>query len=294
MDTYVQSLEKVNWIEMVRKYQAPDFQKAVSQIITSVVPYIGMMILLYFTIDISYWWALLLVVLTGGFAVRTFIIFHDCGHQSFFGSKNKKANDILGVITGILTFTLYHFWRRAHAKHHATVAKLDHRGSGDVWMMTLDEWNEVSTLKKFTYRVYRYPLILFTIGAWGNMIVAQRIPFPSMDPQDKRSILLTDLALLVTGLFSSLIIGWKAYLLIQIPVMMVASSIGVWLFYIQHQFPGAYWARDNEWDYLKACMQGSSYYQLPEVLRFFTGNIGFHHLHHLSHLVPNYHLPTFA
>ena len=175
MDTNTQSLEKVNWIEMVRKYQAPDFQKAVSQIFTSVLPYIGMMILIYFTIDISYWWALLLVVLAGGFAVRTFIIFHDCGHQSFFGSKNKKANDILGVITGILTFTPYHFWRRAHAKHHATVAKLDQRGSGDVWMMTLDEWNEANKWKKFTYRVYRYPLILLTIGAWGNMIVAQRL-----------------------------------------------------------------------------------------------------------------------
>ncbi len=294
MNMYAQSFEKVNWIEMVRKYQAPDYSKAVGQIFTSALPYMAIMILMYFTLGISYWWVLLLAFLAGGFAVRTFIIFHDCGHQSFFGSKNKKANDILGVITGILTFTPYHFWRRAHAKHHATVAKLDHRGNGDVWMMTVDEWNEANKWKKFTYRVYRNPLILFTIGAWLNMIVAQRIPFPGMDPQDRKSILLTDITLLVIGLSTSLIIGWKAYLLIQIPVMMVASSIGVWLFYIQHQFPGAYWARDNEWDYLTACMQGSSYYQLPEVLRYFTGNIGFHHLHHLSHLVPNYHLPTFA
>lgn len=294
MNMYVQSFEKVNWIEMVREYQAPDYSKAIGQILTSVVPYIGIMILMYFVLGISYWPLLLLTILAGGFAVRTFIIFHDCGHQSFFGAKNKLANDILGVITGILTFTPYHFWRRAHAKHHATVAKLDHRGNGDVWMMTVDEWNEANGCKKLAYRVYRYPLVLFTVGAWLNMIIAQRIPFPGMDPKDRKSILLTDMVLVLIGLSISLLIGWKAYVLIQIPVMMVASSIGVWLFYIQHQFPGAYWARDNEWDYLKACMQGSSYYQLPEVLRYFTGNIGFHHLHHLSHLVPNYHLPTFS
>lgn len=290
MNELVQNLQNVKWIEIVRKYQEPDLPKAVEQILTSVFLYVGLMIVMAFTIRISYW-TLLLVIPTAGFAVRTFIIFHDCGHQSFFGAKNKRANDVLGVITGILTFTPYHFWRRAHAMHHATVAKLDQRGKGDVWMLTVDEWNEASKWKKLIYRVYRNPLVLFTLGAWINMIVAQRIPFPGMDPQDKRSILLTDLALLLIGVSVILLFGWKAYLLIQILVMMIASSIGVWLFYVQHQFPGAYWARKGEWDYLSACLQGSSYYKLPEVLRFFTGNIGFHHLHHLSHLVPNYHLP---
>ncbi|UCD97349.1 MAG: fatty acid desaturase [Chloroflexota bacterium] len=290
MNELVQNLQNVKWIEIVRKYQEPDLPKAVEQILTSVFVYVGLMIVMAFTIRISYW-TLLLVIPTAGFAVRTFIIFHDCGHQSFFGAKNKRANDVLGVITGILTFTPYHFWRRAHAMHHATVAKLDQRGKGDVWMLTVDEWNEASKWKKLIYRVYRNPLVLFTLGAWINMIVAQRIPFPGMDPQDKRSILLTDLALLLIGVSVILLFGWKAYLLIQILVMMIASSIGVWLFYVQHQFPGAYWARKGEWDYLSACLQGSSYYKLPEVLRFFTGNIGFHHLHHLSHLVPNYHLP---
>ncbi len=291
MKDEVQDIEINNWIDIVRQYQAPDFSKVIGQILTSIIPYLGLMILMYFTLGISYWWTLLLAVPAAGFAVRTFIIFHDCGHQSFFGSKNKRANDILGVITGILTFTPYHFWRRAHAKHHATVAKLDQRGKGDVWMLTVDEWNEANKWKKLAYRVYRNPLILFTIGAWINMLVAQRIPFPGMAPQDKRSILLTDLALLVIAVSVSLLIGWKSYLLIQLPVILLALSIGVWLFYIQHQFPGAYWARDDDWDYLTACMQGSSYYQLPEIMRFFTGNIGFHHLHHLSHLVPNYHLP---
>ena len=161
-------------------------------------------------------------------------------------------------------------------------------------MLTVDEWNEASKWKKLAYRVYRNPLVLFTVGAWFNIIVAQRIPFPGMDPQDKRSILLTDLALLVIAVSVSLVIGWRAYLLIQIPVMMIAASVGVWLFYVQHQFPGAYWARKDEWDYLTACLEGSSFYKLPDVLRFFTGNIGFHHLHHLSHLVPNYHLPRLS
>jgi len=293
MNELIQNLQNVKWIEIIRNYQVPDLNQAVGQILTSVVPYIGLMILMVFTIKISYW-TLLLVIPAGGFAIRTFIIFHDCGHQSFFGAKNKRANDVLGVITGILTFTPYHFWRRAHAKHHATVAKLDQRGKGDVWMLTVDEWNEASRWKKLAYRVYRNPLVLFTVGAWFNIIVAQRIPFPGMDPQDKRSILLTDLALLVIAVSISLVIGWRAYLLIQIPVMMIAASVGVWLFYVQHQFPGAYWARKDEWDYLTACLEGSSFYKLPDVLRFFTGNIGFHHLHHLSHLVPNYHLPRLS
>jgi omega-6 fatty acid desaturase (delta-12 desaturase) len=293
MNDLIQNFHRVNWREIIRRYQVPDINQAVGQILTSVVPYIGLMILMVFTIRISYW-SLLLAIPAAGFAVRTFIIFHDCGHQSFFGAKNKRANDLLGVITGLLTFTPYHFWRRAHAKHHATVAKLDQRGKGDVWMLTVDEWNEASKWKKFTYRVYRNPLVLFTVGAWINMIIAQRIPFPGMDPQDKRSILLTDLALLLIAITFSLVFGWKAYLLIQIPVMMLASSIGVWLFYVQHQFPGAYWARKGDWDYLTACLQGSSFYKLPEVLRFFTGNIGYHHLHHLSHLIPNYHLPRLS
>ena len=293
MNELIQNLQSVKWIEIIRNYQVPDLNQAVGQILTSAVPYVGLMILMVFTIKISYW-TLLLVIPAGGFAIRTFIIFHDCGHQSFFGAKNKKANDVLGVITGILTFTPYHFWRRAHAKHHATVAKLDQRGKGDVWMLTVAEWNEASKWKKLAYRVYRNPLVLFTVGAWFNIIVAQRIPFPGMDPQDKRSILLTDLALLLIAVSVSLVIGWRAYLLIQIPVMMIAASVGVWLFYVQHQFPGAYWARKDEWDYLTACLEGSSFYKLPDVLRFFTGNIGFHHLHHLSHLVPNYHLPRLS
>jgi omega-6 fatty acid desaturase (delta-12 desaturase) len=293
MNELIQNFHRVNWREIIRRYQVPDINQAVGQILTSVVPYIGLMILMVFTIRISYW-TLLLAIPAAGFAVRTFIIFHDCGHQSFFGAKNKRANDLLGVITGLLTFTPYHFWRGAHAKHHATVAKLDQRGKGDVWMLTVDEWNAASKWKKFTYRVYRNPLVLFTAGAWINMIIAQRIPFPGMDPQDKRSILLTDLALLLIAITFSLVFGWKAYLLIQIPVMMLASSIGVWLFYVQHQFPGAYWARKGDWDYLTACLQGSSFYKLPEVLRFFTGNIGYHHLHHLSHLIPNYHLPRLS
>ena len=196
MKELIQDIQNVNWIEIIRKYQVPDQNKAIGQLFSSIVPYIGLMILMVFSIRFSYW-TLLLVIPAAGFAVRTFIIFHDCGHQSFFGAKNKRANDVLGVITGILTFTPYHFWRRAHAKHHATVAKLDQRGKGDVWMLTVDEWNGASKWKKLTYRIYRNPLVLFTIGAWINMIILQRIPLPGMDPQDKRSILLTDLALLL-------------------------------------------------------------------------------------------------
>ena len=153
----MEGIKRVNWRDIIREYQLPDFSKAFVQILTSIIPYIGLMILMYFTLDISYWLTLLFVVPAAGFAVRTFIIFHDCGHQSFFGAKNKRANDVLGVITGILTFTPYHFWRRAHAMHHATVAKLDQRGKGDVWMLTLEEWHEANKWKKLTYRITEIP-----------------------------------------------------------------------------------------------------------------------------------------
>lgn len=290
MTTKSQTLDGGEWKEIVKAYQKPDLLRATGQIFTSVVPYIGMMALMVFSLDISLWLTLLLAIPTAGFAVRTFIIFHDCGHQSFWGSKNRTANDITGVITGILTFTPYHIWRRSHAKHHATVAKLDQRGKGDVWMLTTDEWEGASQWKRLGYRVYRFPLILFTIGAWLNIIVFQRLPLGKLDRQDKRSILITDLALAILIALVIWLIGWKAYVLVHIPAMMIAASAGVWLFYVQHQFPGAYWARGREWKYIRACMEGSSYYRLPRLLQFFTGNIGFHHLHHLSHLIPNYRL----
>jgi acyl-lipid omega-6 desaturase (Delta-12 desaturase) len=290
MTTKNQVLEGGKWKEIVREYQSPNFLKATGQIFTSVIPYLGMMVLMYFTLGISYWLTLLLAIPTAGFAVRTFIIFHDCGHQSFWGSKNKRANDITGVITGILTFTPYHIWRRAHAKHHATVGKLDQRGKGDVWMLTTDEWEGANQWKRLAYRTYRFPLILFTIGAWLNILVFQRVPIGKLDRQDKTSILLTDLALAIIILLVCMLIGVKAYLLVQLPAMMIAASAGVWLFYVQHQFPGAYWARGREWKYIRACMEGSSFYKLPRVFQFFTGSIGFHHIHHLSHLIPNYRL----
>jgi len=290
MTTKNQVLDGDKWKEIIREYQNPNFLKATGQVFTSVIPYLGMMVLMYFTLNISYWLTLLLAIPTGGFAVRTFIVFHDCGHQSFWGSKNKRANDITGVITGILTFTPYHIWRRNHAKHHATVGKLDQRGKGDVWMLTTEEWEGANQWKRLAYRIYRFPLILFTLGAWLNIIVFQRFPIGKLDRQDKRSILITDLVLAIIIVLVCMLIGLKAYLLVHIPAMMIAASAGVWLFYVQHQFPGAYWARGREWKYIRACMEGSSFYQLPRLLQFFTGNIGFHHIHHLSHLIPNYRL----
>lgn len=279
-----------NWKEIVKRYRKYDVSKNIEQLATSVLPYLGIMVLMYFSLDYSYWLTLLLGIVAGGFAVRTFIIFHDCGHGSFFGPKNNQWNNIVGKITGVLTFTPYLHWKRSHARHHVTVADLDKRGEGDMMLMTLKEWEQASGIKRVGYWIYRQPLILFTIGAWLNILVFQRFWFGAMDRKDKLSVLTTNLALVIIIAIVSMIVGFKNYLLIQLPPMMVAASVGVWLFYVQHQFPNAYWARTDEWNKMDACLKGSSYYKLPKALQWITGNIGFHHIHHLDSLIPNYEL----
>ena len=220
--------------------------------------------------------------------VRTFIIFHDCGHGSFF--KSKRANDWLGRVTGLLTFTPYQRWKHEHAIHHATAGNLDRRGKGDVYTMTVEEYLEAPWWKKFGYRVMRQPVFMFVFGSLIVFIVAQRIP-PGKGKREQASVWWTNLALAVWVTLMSVVFGWKAYLIVQLLVIFFGASVGIWLFYIQHNFEGAYWERHDKWDFLKASLQGSSFYKLPVVLQWFTGNIGFHHIHHLSPKIPNYKLP---
>jgi omega-6 fatty acid desaturase (delta-12 desaturase) len=231
---------------------------------------------------------LLLVLPAAAFLVRIFILFHDCVHGSLF--TTKKVNSFFGHLLGILVFTSFEDWRFSHLRHHASYANLDTRGFGDIWTMTLREYEVSSKGTRLMYRLYRNPAVLIGLGALFNFLLSNRLPTRSVQRKERMSVLFTNLLIVSVFIAAAYIIGWQTYLLIQLPVLWLAGAAGIWLFYVQHQFEGGYWARTGEWDPLRAAMEGSSYYNLPGVLRWFSGNIGIHHLHHLSPKIPNYHL----
>jgi omega-6 fatty acid desaturase (delta-12 desaturase) len=237
---------------------------------------------------ISYWLTLPLAVLAGGFLVRIFIIFHDCGHGSFF--KSRIANDVVGFITGLFTFTPHHHWRWEHAIHHASAGHLDKRGTGDVWTLTVEEYLASSRWKRFAYRLARNPLILFIIAPLFLFLVQHRFYSPNANTRERRSVYWMNLAILGMVVVGSALFGFGHYVIIQLTVMGIAGSAGVWLFYVQHQFDGVYWERGRDWDFTEAALRGSSFYKLPRFLQWFSGNIGYHHIHHLSSRIPNYNL----
>lgn len=273
---------------ILARYQRSDTRIALWQLANTLIPYALLWVLAYFSLRVSYLLTLPLAVLAAGFLVRAFIIFHDCGHGSFLPSR--KANDVVGIITGLLTFTPYYRWRHDHAVHHATSGDLDRRGVGDVPTLTVDEFRVLPPFQRFIYRFWRHPAILFTIGPLVMFVIIQRFPTKGGGRREQISVHATNLALagLVAGLIA--LMGWQAYLLIQLPIIIVAAAAGVWLFYVQHNYEGTYWERHDKWDYMTAALYGSSFYQLPAVLQWFSGNIGFHHIHHLSPRIPNYRL----
>jgi omega-6 fatty acid desaturase (delta-12 desaturase) len=254
----------------------------------TLVPYAALWYLMYLSRGVSWWLTAPLAVLAGAFLVRAFIIFHDCGHGSFF--KSARANHIVGTITGVLTFTPYFHWRWEHAIHHATSGDLDRRGTGDVWTLTVREYLESSRWKRFAYRLARNPFVLFVLAPFYLFVIQQRAPSRKAPPRERRSVYWTNLGIgaVAAGLIWAF--GLKDWLIIQLIALMVAGSAGVWLFYVQHQFEGVFWDRGEDWDYVTAALRGSSFYKLPKVLQWFSGNIGFHHIHHLSTRIPNYNL----
>ena len=284
----VSHFEGRDWRKIIRKYQVADTWRSVWQIVNTLMPYFILWGIMFWSVGISYWLTLLISIPTAGFMVRTFIIFHDCGHGSFF--KSKRANTAVGIITGILTFTPWHSWWHEHAIHHATAGNLDKRGTGDVDTWTVEEYLAAPFFKRLWYRIMRHPLVMFTIGAMIVFAVVQRVPLPSHGKRERASIWWTNLALvvLISGLIA--LVGWKTYLLVQVPVLLLGTSAGVWMFYVQHNYEGSYWERQEKWDFYKAAMNGSSLYELPAILQWFTGNIGFHHIHHLGPRIPNYKL----
>jgi omega-6 fatty acid desaturase (delta-12 desaturase) len=282
------NLDNIQWRPVVAKYARPDLWRSIWQLVNSLIPYFILFYLSMRSLEISFWLTLPLSILTAGFMVRIFIIFHDCGHGSFF--KSRQANVWLGRITGFLVFTPYQRWTHDHAIHHATAGNLDKRGKGDVYTMTVQEYLEAPWWKKFGYRVMRQPVFMFIFGSLIVFIATQRVP-PTKGKREQASVWWMNLALAVWITVMSLLFGWKAYLVVQLLVIFFGASVGIWLFYVQHNFEGTYWERHDKWDFFKASVQGSSFYKLPAVLQWFTGNIGYHHIHHLSPRIPNYKLP---
>ncbi len=274
--------------QLVNEFQKPSTARAVWQLLNTLGPYVLLWYLMYLSRGVSWWLTLPLAVLAGAFLVRVFIIFHDCGHGSFF--KSRRANDAVGFLTGLLTFTPYSHWRWQHAVHHSSSGDLDRRGTGDIWTMTVQEYLESSRWKRFAYRLARNPFVLFVIGPLFLFLVWQRLPSPGANARERRSVQAMNLAIAAMVVLLAWTYGLKAYLLIQLTVTAVAGAAGVWMFYVQHQFEDVYWERGEQWDSAAAALQGSSFYRLPKILQWFTGNIGFHHIHHLSARIPNYNL----
>lgn len=279
---------RTTWRKVVARYETPDVRRSLMQIATSVLPYIALWALMAWSLRISYWLTLALAIPAAGFMMRTFIIFHDCGHGSFF--KDNRWNTVVGYLTGILTLTAYHYWTRDHAIHHATAGDLDRRGVGDVKVITVREYQALPWWGKLGYRLLRNPFFMFVIGAPLVFLVVHRIPRPGVGRRERNSVWITNLALLILVLALSWAIGFKAVVLVHLPILWFGTMVGVWLFYVQHQYEGVYWARHDEWDYLSAGLKGASFYKLPPLLQWFSGNIGFHHIHHLAPKIPNYQL----
>jgi acyl-lipid omega-6 desaturase (Delta-12 desaturase) len=276
------------WKAVVARYQRPSLWRSIFQIFNSAVPYAALWFLMDRSLAISAWLILPLSILAGGFLARIFIIHHDCGHGSFF--KSQTANDVVGFITGVLTFTPYHFWRFEHAVHHAGSGDLDRRDLGSVWTLTVQEYLQAPWWKRLAYRVMRNPIVLLGVAPSFLFLVYHRFASARASRRDRYSVYWTNAAMLALGVLLSLVMGLKAYLLIQLSVITVAATAGVWLFYVQHQFEGVNWQRHVKWDYTTAALQGSSFYKLPRLLQWFSGNIGFHHVHHLNPRIPNYNL----
>lgn len=278
----------LNWRKIVRKYQTPSLAKSLWQIVNTAVPYLGLWVLMYFTMSYSWPLTLALAALAALFLIRVFIIFHDCGHGSYFASK--RVNNVVGFISGILTLTPYHHWKWQHAVHHGTSGNLDARGIGDVWTMTVQEYQSSSIWVRLQYRFTRNPVVLFILVPLGLFFVYQRFAYKSASQRDRRDVYWMNFSILLYVLALSSIFGFWNFLLIQAVVTGVSGTLGVWLFYVQHQFEDTYWRSGADWDYTDSAMQGSSFYKLPAVLNWFSGNIGYHHIHHLSSRIPNYNL----
>jgi acyl-lipid omega-6 desaturase (Delta-12 desaturase) len=288
LSTSSESQSNAPWRPALAPYERPHLGRGMADLATSVVPYAALSVLMYVALDFSYLLVLALAIPTAGFLVRTFIVFHDCAHGSFLPCR--RANALLGAGLGVLVFESFANWRHNHAVHHATAGDLDRRGVGDVHTLTVAEYQASARRRRVGYRLFRNPLVMFGLGPIYGMVLHPRLVPRSARPRIRRSVIATNLALVALVGTLCLLLGWREYLLVQGPITLLAGAAGVWLFYVQHQFEDTYWQSAGDWSYADAALRGSSHLKLPKVLQFFTGNIGLHHVHHLSTRVPNYNL----
>ncbi len=277
--------------QILARYRAPSPMRSIVELVITAGPLILLWLLMWATLDLGYWLCLLLAVPAAGFLVRLFMIQHDCGHGAFF--HRRLVNDWVGRVIGVLTLTPYDFWRRAHAVHHATSGNLERRGIGDVDMLTVHEYLALSRWGRLRYRLYRHPVIMFGLAPAYLFIVQHRLPVGLMRSGWRPWLSTSATNLAIAALVATMIwlVGIGPFLLVHLPIMLLAASAGVWLFYVQHQFENTVWAHDHGWNLQEAALHGSSHYALPSLLRWFTANIGIHHVHHLCSRIPYYRLP---
>ncbi len=281
---------KPAWYRRLAEFQKSEWGHAVSQIFTSHLPYLAIVSLMVIGVvsGWSYWIVFPMAFPAAAFLVRVFIVFHDCTHGSFVPSA--RANRVIGFLTGVLVLSPFETWRVSHLGHHATAGNLDRRGIGDVVTMTFEEYKEASPIKRFGYRLYRNPFVMFFLGSFYTFILLNRIVGLGGTPAERRSTIAHDLIVAAIVVALSLPFGWTIWLATVMPTVWIGGIAGIWLFYVQHQFDPSYWRRDEEWDEIHAALDGSSYYKLPKLLQWFSGNIGIHHIHHLRPRIPNYKL----
>ncbi|KKK34582.1 fatty acid desaturase [Salinicoccus sediminis] len=272
----------------VMPYANAETRASIIQLLNTILPFFVFWFLAYQTLSISFWLSLPFSVITAGFMIRSFIIFHDCTHGSFF--RNKKLNDFFGTFTGVITHFAYEKWKREHSIHHATSGNLDKRGIGDIWVMTVKEYEKADKWERLKYRLYRNPLIMFGLGPFLLFLYSNRFNRKGPKRKERLNTYLINAILVSAYCLIGFTLGWHVILLVQLPVIYIAGALGIWLFYVQHQFEDSYFENESEWDFVKAAVDGSSYYKLPKWLEWMTGNIGYHHVHHLAPRVPNYHL----
>lgn len=269
-------------------YANAQTKSSIIQLLNTIIPFFVFWFIAYQTLSISFWLSLPFSIITAGFMIRSFIIFHDCTHGSFF--KSKKLNDFFGTFTGVITHFAYQKWKREHSIHHATSGNLDKRGIGDIWVMTVKEYEEAGKWERLQYRLYRNPLVLFGLGPLFLFLAANRFNRKGPKRKERLNTYLINAILVGAYCLIGFTLGWHVILLVQLPIIYIAGAAGIWLFYVQHQFEDSYFENESEWDFVKAAVDGSSYYKLPKWLEWMTGSIGYHHVHHLAPRVPNYNL----